>query len=110
MSKKTEDEINKVFSTADEWFAMHAEHSEHAHKELKKLLEESIPAAKKLDYLLDTEEQKVVVIIYVGPTTILFSNTQKLAANVVEILKECLPSYEVSAKVERFKPNPKKTE
>lgn len=98
-----EEDLQRLFAMADEWFTKFGEVSIEAHQQLKKLLEQSVPDAKKIDYFLDLEQRKIIVIIYVKVSTIMFGRPKRLADNVLEVLKECLSGYEISVEVQRLK-------
>lgn len=101
--KRTVDDLGKMFSVTDAWFAKFGEVSPEAHKQLKRLLVETVKGARKVDYFLDTEARQVNVVLHLGFWTIMLTNTRKLAENVLELLRECLADYEINVSVQRFK-------
>lgn len=98
-----EDEIQQAFKEIDEWFTTFVSVNVDAHKELKALLRKSIKDAKDLHYLVDMEKRQLEVVIFLSLFKILTTSTNKLSRNVLEVLKECLPDYQITVSIERFK-------
>lgn len=100
-NKKNLQQFNKAVSDGEEWMTQHGVVSNEGHKQLKAQLLENIPGCKKVDYLIDDEGIRVHVVMYFGTWSLLTSSTKNLVQNVMAVLEECLPDYEVSVEIKR---------
>lgn len=99
--KQNVEELNQVLSVGEQWFIKYGEVNAEGHKQLKRLLSDSIPKAARIEYFVDTEARTVDVVVYLKRWASLFSNPTNLAENVLELLKECLSDYEITVQVKR---------
>lgn len=104
-----DEEIQQAFNEMDEWFSTVFSADADAHKELKALLKKSLKDAKDIDYLVNLESRQLEVVIFLSLFKILTTNTNKLSSNVLEVLKECLPDYQITVLVQRHRPRVKQS-
>lgn len=104
MSKKQDqqEKFEKAMEAAQGWMDNYGIVTSEGHKQLKHMLESSLPGVKDLKYLVDDTSMRVEVLLYFTKWQIFWKNTASISKGVFEVLRGCLPEYEVRVSVKRY--------
>lgn len=99
--KLSEESFSEVLRDAESFMLENGIVTMEGHKKLKELLKKAIPGVKELEYLTDDSSLRVEVRAYFGFWKLAFSDAEKMAKNLLEILEACLPEYTISVRILR---------
>lgn len=106
MSKETKDQKEKfeeAFQAAQGWMDNYGIVTSEGHKQLKRMLETSVKGLKDLKYYVDDTAMRVEVDLFFGGWKVLLSDTSKISKGVLEVLRNCLPEYEIRVEVKKYR-------
>ena len=98
-------ELHQVISAGEYWLRKHGMVSPLMHNNIVLNLRTKFSKIKQLEYFLpiDPNQRELKLVIYISLWTKIFSNVNKLIADVIATLEDYLSNYEITVEVKRFK-------
>lgn len=105
-TQKEVEDITNLFTSGDAWLRKYgAVDNPVAHNNMVVNLRMNFPKAKLVEYYMpkNTEDRRIKVVLHFGFWTLLFSKTNRIIDDVIDLVKEYLYDYEVVVELKRWK-------